>query len=275
MTAQILLHPSLAPLDGGINFRDFGGNGVADGRRIKRGLLFRSGSLERLTENDCAFLAGVPVRSVLDYRDADEVQAKPDILWSGADYHHVPANPLSSEVNANLEKLTNETLAAFDARAFMLELYRRLPFGNAAYQRLAQLLSNPGGGAIVQHCAVGKDRTGVGSALVLFALGADEATVLEDYLLTETTLATFREQMLDQLSIKLNAAALEQFAYVLSARGVPDDGVGLHPSAIRFHRPLAGSGIRPGRGPTRSAAGVLPRVNRRAFSRGLTRPGLS
>lgn len=142
MTAQILLHPSLAPLDGGINFRDFGGNGVADGRRIKRGLLFRSGSLERLTENDCTFLAGVPVRSVLDYRDADEVQAKPDILWSGADYHHVPANPLSSEVNANLEKLTNETLAAFDARAFMLELYRRLPFGNAAYQRLAQLLSN-------------------------------------------------------------------------------------------------------------------------------------
>lgn len=275
MTAQILLHPSLAPLDGGINFRDFGGNGVADGRRIKRGLLFRSGSLERLTENDCAFLAGVPVRSVLDYRDADEVQAKPDILWSGADYHHVPANPLSSEVNANLEKLTNETLAAFDARAFMLELYRRLPFGNAAYQRLAQLLSNPGGGAIVQHCAVGKDRTGVGSALVLFALGADEATVLEDYLLTETTLATFREQMLDQLSIKLNAAALEQFAYVLSARGVPDDGAGLHPSAIRFHRSLAGSGIRPGRSPARSVAGVLPRVNRRAFSRGLTRPGLS
>ena len=55
MTAQILLHPSLAPLDGGINFRDFGGNGVADGRRIKRGLLFRSGSLERLTENDCTF----------------------------------------------------------------------------------------------------------------------------------------------------------------------------------------------------------------------------
>ena len=153
------------------HFRDFGGNGVADGRRIKRGLLFRSGSLERLTENDCAFLAGVPVRSVLDYRDADEVQAKPDVLWNGADYHHVPANPLSSEVNANLEKLTNETLAAFDARAFMLELYRRLPFGNAAYQRLAQLLSNPGGGAIVQHCAVGKDRTGVGSALVLFALG--------------------------------------------------------------------------------------------------------
>ncbi|CUW02223.1 Tyrosine-protein phosphatase precursor [Serratia grimesii] len=218
MTAQILLHPSLAPLDGGINFRDLGGNSVADGRRIKRGLLFRSGSLERLTENDCTFLAGVPVRSVLDYRDADEVQAKPDILWRGADYHHFPANPLSNEVNANLEKLNSETLAGFDAQMFMLELYRRLPFGNTAYKQLAQLLSKADHGAIVQHCAVGKDRTGIGSALVLFALGADEATVVEDYLLTETTLATFREQMLDQLSIRLSDSTLQQFAYVLSAR---------------------------------------------------------
>ncbi|VTR60641.1 Protein tyrosine/serine phosphatase [Serratia fonticola] len=108
MTAQILLHPSLAPLDGGINFRDLGGNSVADGRRIKRGLLFRSGALDRLSENDCSYLAQMPMRSVLDYRDFDEVQAKPDVLWSGADYYHVPANPLSSEVNANLEKLTDE-----------------------------------------------------------------------------------------------------------------------------------------------------------------------
>ncbi|MFI8416234.1 tyrosine-protein phosphatase [Serratia sp. NPDC078593] len=218
MSAQILLHPSLAPLDGGINFRDLGGNSVAGGQRIKRGLLFRSGSLERLTENDCAFLAEVPVRSVLDYRDTDEVQAKPDVLWQGANYHHFPANPLSNEVNANLEKLTSETLAGFDARAFMLELYRRLPFGNAAYQQLVSLLTQPAEGAIVQHCAVGKDRTGIGSALVLFALGADEATVVEDYLLTETTLAPFRERMLDQLSVRLNTAALTQFAYVLSAR---------------------------------------------------------
>lgn len=218
MTAQILLHPSLIPLDGGINFRDLGGNSVADGRRIKCGLLFRSGSLERLTENDCTFLARVPVHAVLDYRDADEVQAKPDVLWQGADYYHVPANPLSTEVNANLDKLTSEQLAGFDAQAFMLALYRRLPFNNAAYRQLAQLLASPEGGAIVQHCAVGKDRTGIGSALVLFALGADEATIVEDYLLTETTLTTFRESMLAQFSSRLNAPALARFAYMLSAR---------------------------------------------------------
>ncbi|PVZ86304.1 protein-tyrosine-phosphatase [Serratia sp. S1B] len=218
MSPKNVLHPSLVPLDGGINFRDLGGNSMADGRRIKSGLLFRSGSLERLSESDCTLLAQVPVCSVLDYRDADEVQAKPDRLWQGVDYQNIPANPLSNEVNANLDKLTSGLLAGFDARAFMLELYRRLPFNNAAYHQLAQWLVKPEGGAIVQHCAVGKDRTGVGSALVLLALGADETTVMEDYLLTETTLATVREQMLAQLTTRLNASALAQFAYVLSAK---------------------------------------------------------
>jgi protein-tyrosine phosphatase len=218
MTATILLHPSLAPLDGGINFRDLGGNRAADGCRIKRGWLYRSGSLDALTAKDCDFLSKVPVTHILDYRDADEVAAKPDLLWHGAQYYHVPANPLSNEVNANLEKLTAHTINAFDPEAFMLELYRRLPFNNAAYQQLATLLMQPDGGAIVQHCAVGKDRTGIGSALVLFALGADRNTVLEDYLLTDTTLAPFREQMLNQMSIKLSEKALAKFAYVLSVR---------------------------------------------------------
>ncbi|ANI29594.1 C4-dicarboxylate ABC transporter [Yersinia entomophaga] len=218
MTTPFTQHPSLVPLDGGINFRDFGGYLAADGRRVKRGLLFRSGSLDRLSEKDRTFLHKRAVGHILDYRDADEVQAKPDILWQGATYHHFPANPLSTDVNANLDKLSNETLAEFDARSFMLELYRRLPFNNSAYRQLVHLLRNSEGTGVVQHCAVGKDRTGVGSGLVLFALGADEATVLEDYLLTETTLAPFRELMLSELAKKLHDNALNQFAYVLSAR---------------------------------------------------------
>lgn len=218
MTATILLHPSLMPLEGGINFRDLGGNTVADGRRIKRGWLYRSGALDTLTEQDQQFLSAIPVKHILDYRDADEVAAKPDILWPGCEYHNVPANPLSNEVNANLERLTAETLAAFDPQAFMLKLYQKLPFDNAAYRKLASLLGQPNGGALVQHCAVGKDRTGMGSLIILLALGADWNTIKEDYLLTETTLAGFRENMLDRLSITLPPEALEKFAYVLSVQ---------------------------------------------------------
>ncbi|KFX02758.1 C4-dicarboxylate ABC transporter [Pectobacterium betavasculorum] len=218
MTEPTLLHPSLLPLDGGINFRDLGGNRAADGRLIRHGKLFRSGSLDLLSQADCEHLAGVPISHVVDYRDADEIAQKPDILWTGANYHAYPANPLRHEVTANLDSLGSDVLAAFDSRAFMLELYRRLPFNNSAYKQLVSLLLRPDEGGLVQHCAVGKDRTGIGSALVMFALGADEQTVMEDYLLTETTLTPFRQQLLTHLSATLNEKALGQFSYVLSVQ---------------------------------------------------------
>lgn len=218
MSANSLLHPSLVPLEGGINFRDLGGNVMADGRRIKRGLLYRSGSLDGLTAKDSDLLSRIPVSHVLDYRDEEEAAAQPDILWSHCAYHHVPANPPGDEANANLAELTVETLTEFDPQEFMLELYRRLPFNNEAYKALVNLLRQPGSGAIVQHCAVGKDRTGIGSALVLLALGADLPTVKEDYLLTDKTLAPFREELLDAVSTNMPPSAVKKFEYVLSVK---------------------------------------------------------
>ncbi|MCV9879062.1 tyrosine-protein phosphatase [Brenneria izbisi] len=218
MTEPTLLHPSLLPLDGGINFRDLGGNRAADGRLIRHGKLFRAGSLDLLSHADCEYLAGVPVSHVIDYRDEEEIVVKPDVLWAGANYHAFPANPLRHEVTANLDSLGSDVLAAFDSRAFMLELYRRLPFDNSAYRQLVALLLQPDEGALVQHCAVGKDRTGIGSALVMFALGADEQTVVEDYLLTDTTLAPFRQHLMAHLAQTLNEKALGQFSYVLSVQ---------------------------------------------------------
>lgn len=70
----------------------------------------------------------------------------------------------------------------------------------------------------MQHCAVGKDRTGVGSALVLFALGADVNTVMEDYLLTNETLAPFRNHLLDEFSKTMSEHVVKKFEYVFSVR---------------------------------------------------------
>jgi len=204
-------------LDGGINFRDFGGLLAAEGRRIKPGYLFRAGDLHQLSERDCTTLRDLPLRVILDYRDKEECRIKPDQLWSGVEYYSVPANPEGQLVNGNLEKLTTETLAELDARIWMCDFYRRLPFANPAYRELvSQLLAKPEG-AIVQHCAFGKDRTGVGSALVLFALGADEETIMADYLRTGEVLAPYKEQLLAQYAETLDKRALQQFSYLLEA----------------------------------------------------------
>ncbi|MDE8409516.1 tyrosine-protein phosphatase, partial [Klebsiella pneumoniae] len=47
-------HERLLPLQGGRNFRDLGGYRTADGRHVKWGLLFRSGSMHGLTDSDYA-----------------------------------------------------------------------------------------------------------------------------------------------------------------------------------------------------------------------------
>ncbi|CDH32799.1 tyrosine-protein phosphatase [Xenorhabdus bovienii] len=218
MTTTLLSHPSLLPLHGGINFRDFGNKTLHNGAKIKSGLLFRSGSLDMLTENDQTFLMGQNLFQIIDYRDSSEIEDKPDRVWRGANYHHAPANPLSKEVDANLEKLGQERLEQFDAQAFMLRLYELLPINNPAYKKLANLLVQPEKGGIVQHCAVGKDRTGVGSALVLFALGADLDTVMEDYLVTNVTLAPYREYLLNEHAKVMSDCVIEKFAYVYSVR---------------------------------------------------------
>ncbi|AFH93422.1 MULTISPECIES: tyrosine-protein phosphatase [Providencia] len=218
MTKTPYLHPSVLPLKGGINFRDLGGKKLANGNKIKSGVLFRSGALNHLTTEDLAVLQSQNLYQILDYRDVAETKAKPDMIWDGAHYVNAPANPMAKEVSADLGQLTPESLEQFDPKIFMGRLYELLPLNNPAYHQLVSMLKQPEKGGIVQHCAVGKDRTGVGAALVLFALGADLDTVMEDYLLTNETLAPFRKHLLEEHAQRMSDSVVKKFEYVYSVR---------------------------------------------------------
>ena len=66
----------------------------------------------------------------------------------------------------------------------MIALYRAIPLDHAASYRamFAQILA--GRVPIIINCSAGKDRTGVGAALILAALGVPRETIVDDYLLT-------------------------------------------------------------------------------------------
>ena len=98
----------------------------------------------------------------------------------------------------------------------MLALYRQLPFNNAAYRQLAGWLMEPFDGALLQHCAVGKDRTGVGCALTLFALGCDRHTVMEEYLLTQGMLTQVEDFMLQSLGNALTPRGRQNLAEMMT-----------------------------------------------------------
>ena len=62
--------------------------------------------------------------------------------------------------------------------------YSEMPLNNLAFKELIKIIENPKNLAVLQHCTSGKDRTGLGSALILLLLGVPEEKVIEDYMLS-------------------------------------------------------------------------------------------
>lgn len=172
-------------LAGAVNLRDVGGYRCVDGRRVRRGVLWRSDSLSELTESDQLTLVALELRSLVDLRDEDERRHKPNRLHplSFLQTHAVGFYPNGSR--ALVDGVRDRSLSSGDARQMMLAMYRSLALDHTQpYARMLQWLLSRGTLPALIHCTSGKDRTGFGVAVILLALGVPRATIVDDYVLT-------------------------------------------------------------------------------------------
>ena len=193
-------------LYGAPNARDLRGLPVAGGGKVRPGLVFRAPALGRLTDDDVGALAGLGLTDLLDLRHGSEIEiAPPDRLPAGPQVAHIPvfdpAHPVFVYVSAVLlghDLNRYAGLAVEGTPAAMLAIYRWFVDAPAAQQAFGTALRRIGAasGPVLYHCSAGKDRTGWLSALVLGALGADRATITEDYLLTNEVTAAETEKLL-------------------------------------------------------------------------------
>jgi protein-tyrosine phosphatase len=58
------------PFEGCFNFRDIGGYLNQDGKRVKKGLYFRTGRQDRMTQKDLAQLSDLKISTQIDLRKA-------------------------------------------------------------------------------------------------------------------------------------------------------------------------------------------------------------
>lgn len=171
-------------LEGGRNFRDLGGYATHDGRRLKWGKLYRSGSMAQLSAGAYEQLAALGVRSICDLRTTYEREANP------VDWRRVPnlsywARDYDMSFGDLRTVLASDLPTAEMARAGMLKGYRQLPFEQApSYAELFRMLA-AGEVPLVFNCSAGKDRTGTAAALILSVLGVPRETILADYALTQ------------------------------------------------------------------------------------------
>ncbi|QJU59864.1 tyrosine-protein phosphatase [Sphingomonas sp. AP4-R1] len=177
-------HERALPLQGGQNFRDLGGYRTADGRTVRWGVLYRSGSMHFLTPADYAYLQKLGIRTVCDFRSTDERQSEPS-NWPAKGAPHVLADDYAmADLTGGIGFKPGAMPTAENAKATMAATYpQMLVRFNSQYRRMfGELLA--GRVPLAFNCSAGKDRTGVAAALILSALGVPHDTVVEDYLLT-------------------------------------------------------------------------------------------
>lgn len=160
-----------------LNFRDFGGLTMEDGRVIKQGLLYRSGALGKLQEEELEIVKQLGIRKILDLRSDREVKRIPDPTIPGAQYQQY-----SSVVRGHEEiDFSPEGFKDTNQLEVIKQYYAQLLYANESYHILVHDLKAHTVPYLF-HCASGKDRTGVAAMLVLMIFGASKETILEEYL---------------------------------------------------------------------------------------------
>jgi protein-tyrosine phosphatase len=181
--AQQIDHPRLLPVEGAQNFRDLGGYVGANGRTVRWGLLYRSGSMHGLTPADFNYLEDLPLRTVVDLRSTQERTQQP-VVWPAEHAPTVLSQDYVLDASSLMKTIGKPNVGGEEMRDALSNLYEEIPFKFAGQYRsmFARLLN--GDVPLAFNCSAGKDRTGVAAALLLTALGVSHETVVQDYLLS-------------------------------------------------------------------------------------------
>ena len=187
------------PVKGIVNARDLGGYALQKGETLRNSVLIRAAHLAEATDADLSYLSGIPVAKVIDFRKEEEKRGKEDRMIPGAEYIVLPIDASGNAAGQASEKEKKKlskgkkfdirkliVFAAFNDKAKVVarEMYPTLLFDPKCQMQFAeffrQVLSTENG-AVLYHCTQGKDRTGIASALLLAALGADRKTIVADF----------------------------------------------------------------------------------------------
>lgn len=177
-------------LQGIANFRDYGGYATACGRGLKSRRLYRSGHHNGATDSDLDRLAALDIAVIVDLRRLAEREREPSRRWPG-----FAAQVIDNDI-ADVGLPWEEELKGADPtveffRACSLGWYRRNPFEPRLidlYSRYFEALA-AADGAVLVHCAAGKDRTGLLCALTHHVTGVHHDDLIEDFLLTNSAVS--------------------------------------------------------------------------------------
>lgn len=169
-------------LAGYVNFRDLGGHATPHGVTVS-GRIFRSDSLAHAGDEHVEHLVEERgVRTVVDLRGEQEVEAFPNqpMADAGVTLHHVPL--IDPARRGGVKEYDWKEMTLVDLYQFMLR------DSGPRFVTALRVICNPDNHPLVFHCAAGKDRAGMIAATVLGLLEVPDEEIVDDYALTAAAL---------------------------------------------------------------------------------------
>lgn len=174
------------------NFRPLGEGLIAPG------LLYRSGELASLDGHAWAAMERIGIRTLIDLRGPMEIEAMPVRPPAAMRLVSIPLHP-GQGAGIGAGAIDNAAAAQRIGNAYrhLVQAYGRDIAG------ILHLLAGEDALPAVLFCTAGKDRTGIVSALLLAAIGADSAAIHADYAITNAMLSGPARQRVWDMSTRL------------------------------------------------------------------------
>jgi len=162
----------------GRNFRDLGGHPAADGRRVRRNHVYRSSHLAELPPES-------PLHS-LELRTLVTLQSRMEVKHIGPPAHTVRSGVRWEHIPIGDQWFNDRgyTRRASEPGRAHLELVMHF---REDWQRFFKLLAERDVYPLLFHCSAGRDRTGVGAAMLLEVLGVGREHIVADFLESNAT----------------------------------------------------------------------------------------
>ena len=203
-----------------VNFRDLGGIPSNLGKRIKPNRILRSGELVNLSDEDKNTLINkYKLKSIADFRSTKEICKSPDDLLENTDYYHID---IMQDVENNASKSSFEKNVLRHPDEMMSEVYKAIITNDVAssgYRKFIDILLNQHEGSTIFHCFAGKDRTGIGAAIILTILNVNKEDIINDYLVTNILRKAANDALIEEKR-KLGASEqdIEHFRLFMSVK---------------------------------------------------------
>lgn len=170
-----------------VNCRDLGGYPSKYGC-TKFGRFIRCGTVSRPTDNDIKALKELNISAVVDLRgDFEFNDQSNDMERLTENINHVSLYEL------NVAEAKNVKMTLSEVYEFIVDNYKE------NINKALKVIAEAPEGAVLYHCFLGKDRTGILTLMLLTIAGVDEDDIVADYQLTYTYLENYIHTHADSL----------------------------------------------------------------------------